>query len=366
MAEHILHILGTAQPESTGMASIVRSLAQGLDPGRYRIHALFLAGDGPLVNLLERAGVPARVLNWKQGIRNPLGAWKFLRFLRSQRFSIVHIHFGGRAVVHLVRGVTKAKIIRHLHGRILEGRSLSPVSFSGRGVDAVVAVSESVARCVVDAKARTIYAGLPVPSETPSRQPVGPEIVIGTAGRLVELKGIEYLLSAVAALRHDFPNLRLEIAGAGPLREKLESFASQAGLGDRVKFLGWIDDIQAVLSRWDIFALPSLEEGFPIAALDAMAAGLPVVATKVGGVPELIEDGTTGWLVPPRDIESLASRLRVLVSDRELRVRMGAAGYARIRDHFSTAHMIENFERLYEELLSSREMRVVQLANENK
>jgi glycosyltransferase involved in cell wall biosynthesis len=176
--------------------------------------------------------------------------------------------------------------------------------------------------------------------------------VIGTAGRLVELKGIEYLLSAASALRHDFPNLRLEIAGSGPLREKLESVASQTGLGDRVKFLGWIDDIQSILPRWDIFVMPSLEEGFPIAALDAMAAGLPVVATRVGGVPELIEDGTTGWLVPPRDIESLGSRLRVLLSDRELRVRMGAAGYARIRDHFSTAHMTKNFAQLYEELLS--------------
>ncbi len=351
MAEQILHILGTAQLESTGMVSIVRSLAQGLDPNRYRIHALFLAGDGPLVNSLEQAGVPARALNWKQGIRDPLGAWKFFRFLRSQRFSIVHVHFGGRSVVNLSRAATNAKIIRHLHGRILEGKGLAPVSFFAQGHDAVVAVSESVARCVVDAKARTIYAGLSVTSEIPPRQPAGPEIVIGTAGRLVELKGIEYLLRAVATLRHEFPNLRLEIAGTGPLREKLESVASQAGLEDRVKFLGWIDDIQSVLSRWDIFVMPSLEEGFPIAALDAMAAGLPVIAARVGGVPELIEDGITGWLVPSRDIKTLVSRLRALLSDPELRASMGAAGHARIRDHFSIAQMTRKFAQLYDELL---------------
>ena len=89
-----------------------------------------------------------------------------------------------------------------------------------------------------------------------------------------------------------------------------------AGLEGHVKFLGWIDDLPSLLSRWDIFVMPSLEEGFPIAALDAMAAGLPVVATAVGGVPELIEDGKTGWLVPPRDAEALASRLRLLSATR--------------------------------------------------
>ena len=352
MAEHVLHILGTAQPESTGMASIVRSLAQGLDPDRYRIHALFLAGTGPLVKSLQQAGSPANALHWAQGMRNPLGAFRFWRLLRSQRFSLVHIHFGGRSVVNLARAATGAKIIRHLHGRILEGRSLAPVSFSAQGVDAVVAVSQSVANCVVDGDARVIYAGLSVPATVPPRRPAGTEIVIGTAGRLVELKGIEYLLSAVSALKQEFPNLRLEIAGSGPQHQKLESIAAQSGLGERIKFLGWIDDISSVLTRWDIFVMPSLEEGFPIAALDAMAAGLPLIATRVGGVPELIEDGTTGWLVPPRDVESLTSRLRILLSDPELRVKMGDSGYARVRDHFSTAQMTERFAELYDELLS--------------
>ena len=142
----------------------------------------------------------------------------------------------------------------------------------------------------------------------------------------MELKGIEYLLSAAAALRREFPALRVEIAGSGPQREKLEEAVAHAGLGGQVKFLGWIDDLTSVLPRWDVFVMPSLEEGFPIAALDAMAAGLPVVATSVGGVPELIEDGKTGWLVPPRDAEALASRLRLLLCNPELRLSMGAAG----------------------------------------
>jgi glycosyltransferase involved in cell wall biosynthesis len=336
------------------MARIVRALAQGLDPQRYRIHAWFLAGAGPLVDMLEQAGVQASALDWSRGARDPVGAWRFWRSLRKQKFAIVQLHFGGRSVCRLARAATHARIIRHLHGRILEPRGLTPVYFSARGADAVVAVSQAVASRVVDGPARVIYAGVTVPRGGPPAHPQRPtsEIILGTAGRLVELKGIEYLLSAASALRREFPALRVEIAGSGPHRRKLEAAVAPCGLEGHVEFLGWIDDLNSVLPRWDVFVMPSLEEGFPIAALDAMAAGLPVVATSVGGVPDLIQDGKTGWLVPPRDADALVSRLRLLLSNPEMRRNMGAAGYARVRDHFSAAQMTEGFTQLYDELLN--------------
>jgi glycosyltransferase involved in cell wall biosynthesis len=167
----------------------------------------------------------------------------------------------------------------------------------------------------------------------------------------VELKGIEYLIRALAAMHSEYPTLRLEIAGSGPQRSKLEAEVSRAGLIEKVRFLGWIDDISRVLSRWDAFVMPSLEEGFPIAALDAMAAGVPVIASAVGGVPELIEDGQTGWLVPPRDVDGLASRLRLLLGDPDARVKMGAAGFRRVRDHFNATQMTAKIAHLYDELL---------------
>jgi len=356
MTRNVLHILGTAQPESTGMARIVRTLAEGLDPQQYRIHALFLGGSGPLMDVLQQAGVPARSLVWRRGMRDPIGAWRFWRRLRSQKFAIIHLHFGGRSVCWLARSATQARIIRHLHGRILEPQGLAPVYFSTRGVDAVVAVSQAVASRVVDGPARVIYAGLSLPPGELPQHRARSEIIIGTAGRLVELKGIEYLISAVAALRREFPAVRVEIAGSGPQHEKLEEAITQRGLGEQVKILGWIDDLPTILSRWDVFVMPSLEEGFPIAALDAMAASLPVVATSVGGIPELIEDGKSGWLVPPRDAEALASRLRLLLCDPELRLSMGEAGYTRVRDRFSAARMTESFARLYDELLNQTSM----------
>jgi glycosyltransferase involved in cell wall biosynthesis len=167
----------------------------------------------------------------------------------------------------------------------------------------------------------------------------------------VELKGIEYLLRAAALLRHEFPALRVEIAGAGPHYDKLKAVATETGLSQRVAFLGWIDDLAGLLPRWDVFVMPSREEGFGIAALDAMAAGLPVVASDVGGIPELVEDGKTGWLVPPGDDDALASRLRPLLANPELRRSMGAAGYVRARDHFAAARMVEAFAQLYDELV---------------
>jgi glycosyltransferase involved in cell wall biosynthesis len=353
MAHQVLHLLGTAQPESTGMARIVRTLAEGLDPARYRIHAWFLAGAGPLVGALQHAGVEAVSVDWWRGMQDPVGAWRFWRKLHRQNFAIVQLHFGGRSVHWLVGAGTQAKIIRHLHGRILEPQGLAPVNFSARGTDAVVAVSQAVANQVVDGPARVIYAGLAMPcNHAPAPRGHAPsEIILGTAGRLVELKGIEYLLRAAAAVQSEFPALRVEIAGSGPQRTKLEDAAVQAGLGGQVKFLGWINDLPSLLSRWDIFVMPSLEEGFPIAALDALAAGLPVVATSVGGIPELIEDGKNGYLVPARDVEALASRIRTLLCNPELRACMGAAGYARVRDHFSAAQMTASFAQLYDELL---------------
>jgi len=349
----VLHILGTAQPEGTGMARIVEMLGRGLDPARFHLHACFLAGAGPLVDMLEHAGVQASALDWWRGVRDPAGAWRFWRRLRPQKFQIVQLHFGERSVCWLARAATSARILRHVHGRILEPHGLSHVYSSARGADVVVAVSQAVARRVVDGPVRVIYAGVAVaPADLPARRPrTTSEIILGTAGRLVELKGIEYLLIAATALRREFPTLRVEIAGSGPQRSKLEHTVAQLGLGGHVEFLGWVHDLSSVLPRWDIFVMPSLEEGFPIAALDAMAAGLPVVATPVGGVPELIEDGKTGWLVPSRDTEALASRLRFLLCNPELRMSVGAAAHAHVRDHFNAALMTENFARLYDELL---------------
>lgn len=293
-------------------------------------------------------------MEWRRGARDPLGAWRFWRGLGGEQFEIVHLHFGGRSVRWLARAGTDAKIIVHLHGRILEPGGLNLVTHSGRGVDAVIAVSRAVAERVTNIRPVVVYTGVPVAeSLIPSRESTT-ERVLGTAARLLAQKGIGYLLHSLASLRSEFPNLVLEIAGSGPERTTLERTTRALGLTDRVRFLGWVNDLAPLFGRWEAFVLPSLEEGLPVAPLEAMAAGLPVVATDVGGIPELVENGRTGWLVPPGDSQALAERLRQLLGDREKRLSMGAAGFARARRQFAVERMVKEIADIYDGLVGDR------------
>src|SRR5262249_19234338 len=146
-----------------------------------------------------------------------------------------------------------------------------------RGADIVVAASRAVALQVPALKPIVIYAGVESPEQILPGKTVGkPAIVVGAACRLVPPKGLLDLIRAVALLHLQFPNLQLEIAGTGPQRDDLELEVSCLGLRDKVRFLGWQRDLRSTLRDWDIFVLPSLDEGFGIAALEAMMEGLPV------------------------------------------------------------------------------------------
>jgi len=354
---NVLHVLGSAQPEGTGIARIVAAVAARLDPRRFRVHAWFLGGEGPLAKWLETAGVPVRTLDWQYGVRDPLGAWRFWWTLRREDFAIVHQHYGGRSVRWLARRATGASIVVHLHGRVVESKGPHPLPVRVTGANAVIATSRAVAERVMDVKPHVVYPGVEVPEGAGSGMAVTRATkarVIGTAGRLVPIKGIVYLIRALASLKRDIPDLRLEIAGSGPERTTIETEVRLHGLTDCVTFLDWQVELAPVFARWDVFVLPSLEEGFGIAALEAMAAGLPVVATAVGGIPELVEDGRTGWLVPPADPDALADRLRDLLLDPERRRAMGAAGRARARESFSVERMAAAISEIYDRLLETR------------
>jgi glycosyltransferase involved in cell wall biosynthesis len=182
---------------------------------------------------------------------------------------------------------------------------------------------------------------------------------LGVASRLVPIKGIVHLIRAVGLLRRDVAGIRLEIAGAGPDRATLQQEVRTLGLHDMVAFVGWQPDMWPWLERWDIFVQPSLAEGFGVATLEAMAAGLPVVASSAGGLPELIEDGRTGYVVPPADPATLAARLRHLVLHADLREAMGAAGRVRVRQHFSPQRMAAEIATVYDRLLCLPERQAV-------
>jgi L-malate glycosyltransferase len=182
-------------------------------------------------------------------------------------------------------------------------------------------------------------------------------LVIGTVKTLDQPYGVEYLIRAFASVaeRYTERDVRLVIAGDGPLRSSLEDLARQLRVSHRVDFLGQIPQatVPTVLRSFDIFAALSLRESFGVAVLEASACGIPVVASNVDGLPEVVEDGVTGFLVPPSDPSTAAAALLRLLSDRKLREEMGVAGRSFVLDRYEWERTAKTMDDLYEKALGS-------------
>ena len=184
----------------------------------------------------------------------------------------------------------------------------------------------------------------PAPRSELARNGAGP--VVLTVARLDGQKGITHLLDAVAAV----PQASFAIAGDGPNRDALEQRAMALGVSDRVRFLGHRNDVPALLAAADLFVLPSLYEGLPLAVLEAMAAGVPVVATAIGGTDEVVRDGETGTLVPPANPEALAAAIGRALFDRDRASRLALAARSLVASEYSVASMVGSVSRLYDQL----------------
>jgi glycosyltransferase involved in cell wall biosynthesis len=194
----------------------------------------------------------------------------------------------------------------------------------------------------------------PPPGAVPALLGDGEGAVVGTIARLVWKRGHEELLQAAALVVQAEPSVRLAIVGDGPLRSTLEARARGLGLDGEIRFLGAVPNAARLLPGFDVFVLSSVLEGMSNAVLEAMAAGRPVVATRVGGNSELVVDGETGFLVPPRDPGALADAVLRLVRDPQMARRFGEAGRRRAQSEFSLATMVGRLERLYDALLTGR------------
>ncbi|MDQ0285987.1 glycosyltransferase involved in cell wall biosynthesis [Desulfofundulus luciae] len=177
--------------------------------------------------------------------------------------------------------------------------------------------------------------------------------LVGTIARLAPQKGVSYFLQAAAILCRDY-QVNFVVVGDGPLRMVLEEEGRALGLGGRLFFTGERRDIPQILAAMDVFVLPSITEGLPLTILEAMAAGKPVVATQVGGLPEVVVDGETGFLVPPRDPQALARALAQLLLERQKAEEMGQKGRQRVMQHFTVEAMVRKIEEEYKSALLSR------------
>ncbi len=210
---------------------------------------------------------------------------------------------------------------------------------------------------IADAKNIAIANGVDTTTYRPGQPPAG-AFVIGTVGRVQDVKHQAGLIDAFIALRKLLPEqqdrLRLVIVGDGPLRAQLEAQVAAAGIGAVVTMAGARSDIADQMRTFSLFALSSIAEGTPVTLLEAMACGLPVVSTAVGGIPELVQDGATGALVPARDAGAMARALAAYAMDSVLCARHGAAGRARIEQHYSVSAMVQAYVALYDRLRKTK------------
>jgi glycosyltransferase involved in cell wall biosynthesis len=176
------------------------------------------------------------------------------------------------------------------------------------------------------------------------------ELVIGTAVVISRQKAIHVMIDAFARVCSNVKNIKLIIAGGGPLHEEMMAYAAKLGLSQKITFTGYRDDIPDLLSLYDIFLLSSIHEGHPLCLSEALAAGLPIVTTNVGGCPEIVIDNENGFVVPKDDSETFADRLDQLIKDANLRKKMSEANVKRFWEHFSVEDMVSKHERIYSEL----------------
>lgn len=243
---------------------------------------------------------------------------------------------------------------------------------AARFTDAIITVSEADRRaalrgriCPPD-KLVTIYNGLDKEQldrdfwqagtgREALRRGFGPGPVIGTVAMLYPTKGIRFLITAARRVLARYPEARFVIVGEGPHRSELEELVSRANLSARVSFVGRHDDVRRILGAFDLFVLPSVKEGLPYAVLEAMAAARPIVATRVGGIPEIIMHGRSGLLVPPGEAEPLAEAIISLLADPQDARQMGEEARKSImREDFSADSMVAKTAQLYTRLLAEK------------
>jgi len=336
-----------------GQEKLLVEFARQADPGRFDLRFISIGSRGVLAGEIEALGWPVTALGIPSGL-HPSLIVRLARSFRRWRPDVVHTH-DQRALFYAgpAAWLTRVPMIVHTrHGRDVGAtpRQTIILQYLSRLVDRFVCVSEEVAELsreqgIAGLGLRTILNGIDT-----SRfgfggpDPAGPVV---TVARLSPEKDVANLVRATAMAAEWVPELRVEVAGGGPCLEDLRQLAADLGVGDRIAFLGEVRDVRSVLAHAQMFVLPSRSEGIPLTALEAMACGLPVVATRVGGLPEVVEDGVTGLLVPPADPAALAQAILDIGRDPERGLRMGQAGRERVEQHFEIRRMVADYESLY-------------------
>jgi glycosyltransferase involved in cell wall biosynthesis len=340
------------------------------------------AGEGSMVNMVRGLGVepvviPEMVGDSSVGLRDAVALWKLVRIIRRFRPDIVDTHTAKAGLLGRIAGaITRVPVRVHtFHGHVLHGY-YSPAKnwlfrrverALGRITTRLIAVSEQVRldllgyRVAPLEKIAVVHLGLDLSEFLTSQRRRGdlktelglPDsaLLVGIVGRIFAIKNHALFVDAAALIALDVPDARFLVVGDGALRGQTEARARAAGIADRMIFTGWRHDMPVVCADLAALVVSSDNEGTPMSAIEAMASSVPVVATRVGGLPDLIRDGETGVLVPPRDAAALSLAITGLLKDPARRERMGAAARADVAARFDVSRMLQETHALYEACL---------------
>lgn len=350
--------------EIGGLERMVTDLSLGLRGMGHSVCVFCLRGAGPLAGVLEDAGVRVEALDKPEGIHPPTFL-KLARMLREGRFDVVHTH---NALVHhygavagQVAGVHSIVNTRHGLGNFPRSIKTERIyELACTITDRVVLVCRAgqeffeLHSAISKQKFEVIYNGIPLEKflAVKRRESTSP-FVIGTVGRLVPVKNQKLLLEAFAELLSHRPDCRLEILGDGPLRGELEAHSCRLGCSGSVVFHGASLDVPRFLAGLNAFVLCSASEGLPLTVLEAMAAGLPIIGTAVGAMPELISAAACGWVCPDANPETLAGLLDLAVQGGTHR-EMGDRARRYARQEHALEKMVSAYGDLFERLLAKK------------
>ena len=357
---HVIEDLGVG-----GLERVVVTICRNIDRGRFEPSVLVLRGSGVLEAELTQLGIEVIDIGGAPGEGDYFAFRKVAREARKRRIDVFHTHntlplFDAFAAARLigVRGHVHTDHARHFPDKL---RYMIAEHFASYFLDRIVAVSDDTKNNLVQYEKISPSRITVIPNGIDGdrfTQPVdvaakrvalglssGP--VIGLAARLTEQKGVIYLLQAVVQLRQQYPGLQVLIAGTGDQDDYLKRSASELGIEGAVHFLGMRMDMPELVRAFDVYVMPSIWEGLPMALLEAFAAGTPVVASDVGGVGKVIRHRENGSLVPPRDPAALAAELAHVLAQPQLRKKYSETARRTFEESYSAEAMTRRYEAIY-------------------
>jgi glycosyltransferase involved in cell wall biosynthesis len=361
----VLHMM--EGPDPGGAETILVELATHLGEG-FESEGLVLV-PGWIHSTLGERGIPTHTLPLERSFDLSWSV-RLARLVRARGIDLIQSHeFTTNCYATLAARLARVPIACTVHGKVYyPGRYYRRAAYrwTARTADAFVAVSEDLARFlhralgIPERRLRVILNGVdlsrfgaPATGREAARAAVRAELglpadafVALTVAALFEVKAHADLIDAAAVVLKARPGTVFLFVGEGPLEDALKVRAERLGVGKNIRFLGFRRDVPELLAASDAFVLPSLSEGLPVSVIEASAAGLPVVATDVGGTGEVVADGETGLLVPPRQPERLAAALGRLAADRAEARRLGEAGRERARTRFGLERMVADYRHL--------------------